>query len=465
MKINIKNLGIIKEGAIDTSKRLTLFCGPNSTGKTYLSYLLYFIHSNQCRVISADSNTILGELDNNGRVEITKEHLNQFLLAEAEAIKQNLDTIFSISEETAKKLFNSLKLTTELTDDEYDRIMRDMQYNVTFRKDESSYIVIAKERGSNIVTCTTNNNDGELYLSDFAIPEFVVYHILHTLSHAPIRGVRMLTVERNSIYTFNKELSLTRNELIDTIIDNKNHEDSLREIVERKSKRYPIAIRDSLRIANDLTTIQKFKGDFYELASELEETLLHGSISVNKTGDVEFVMRSSEKRTRTLPIHMTSSIVKTMSSLIIYLKHIAHKEDLVIIDEPEMNMHPNNQIILARIFARLVNAGLRVVISTHSDYIIREFNNMIMLNSLKAKGINPHIEDHASDQYDALEILKPEDVAVLYFGINNQNKVSVKSIPIDDYGFNIESIDNAIDSQNDITDSIFSALKYGEPDD
>ena len=67
---------------------------------------------------------------------------------------------------------------------------------------------------------------------------------------------------------------------------------------------------------------------------------------------------------------MTSSIVKTMSSLILYLKHLARKNDLVIIDEPEMNLHPDNQILLTRIFAELVNKGLRIVISTHSDYFV-----------------------------------------------------------------------------------------------
>ena len=49
------------------------------------------------------------------------------------------------------------------------------------------------------------------------------------------------------------------------------------------------------------------------------------------------------------------------------------------IDEPELNIHPENQRHIARLLARLVNAGLRIVISTHSDYIVREFNSLLML--------------------------------------------------------------------------------------
>ena len=45
-----------------------------------------------------------------------------------------------------------------------------------------------------------------------------------------------------------------------------------------------------------------------------------------------------------------------------------------------MNLHPENQRKLARLLAMLVNAGIKVLITTHSDYIIREFNMLMMLN-------------------------------------------------------------------------------------
>ena len=41
MKIKISNLGAVKEGTIDLTKRINLFCGHNGTGKTYLAYVIY----------------------------------------------------------------------------------------------------------------------------------------------------------------------------------------------------------------------------------------------------------------------------------------------------------------------------------------------------------------------------------------------------------------------------------------
>ena len=46
---------------------------------------------------------------------------------------------------------------------------------------------------------------------------FMLNHYFRLLCFGNIGGVRMLTVERNSIYTFKTELSLSRNELIDRI--------------------------------------------------------------------------------------------------------------------------------------------------------------------------------------------------------------------------------------------------------
>lgn len=49
------------------------------------------------------------------------------------------------------------------------------------------------------------------------------------------------------------------------------------------------------------------------------------------------------------------------------------------VDEPELNLHPENQRKVARLLAALVNFGIKVFITTHSDYILKELNTLIML--------------------------------------------------------------------------------------
>ena len=225
----------------------------------------------------------------------------------------------------------------------------------------------------------------------------------------------------------------------------------------RRSTRYPLPIRDGLEIAEDLDNYTKVKGEFYELAEELETDLLNGKMILSKDGEVQF--SSNKAKTKKIPIHLSASIVKTLSSFVFYLKHIAAKNDLIIIDEPELNLHPNTQVILTRFFAKLVNNGFRLIISTHSDYIIRELNNLIMLSSSK-KGVQ---EISKKYNYSSKTILRKEDVAAYLFNYKkpNSRNITVKKIRVSEYGFEVETIDETIDLLNSVSEDLLLTMRYG----
>jgi predicted ATPase len=48
-----------------------------------------------------------------------------------------------------------------------------------------------------------------------------------------------------------------------------------------------------------------------------------------------------------------------------------------VIDEPEMNLHPKAQVQLMEFLALLVSAGLQVLITTHSPYIVDHLANLM----------------------------------------------------------------------------------------
>ncbi len=50
---------------------------------------------------------------------------------------------------------------------------------------------------------------------------------------------------------------------------------------------------------------------------------------------------------------------------------------LVYLEEPETNLHPNWQSILAELFAYQIKIGIRFVIETHSEYFIRKIQNLV----------------------------------------------------------------------------------------
>lgn len=59
--------------------------------------------------------------------------------------------------------------------------------------------------------------------------------------------------------------------------------------------------------------------------------------------------------------------------------------DYLIIDEPELNLHPESQKYLAILLNDLVSKGLKIIISTHSDYLIRELINLELKKNIKIK--------------------------------------------------------------------------------
>ena len=456
MRVEISNLGAIRKAVVDLDKPFTLFCGPNSTGKTYLSYLIYAILESADYVVSKKLDGLLHFFSANKEFVLTREFVENYIADFSANIKGKLGSIFGIGDSTVDKLFSQFSISLILSDEDYCKIInKPCRFGL---KNNGKEIVLAKEEFSDKIVYYVSGEDVSVAeRENLTVLQIVINHFFSRLCFQNMGGVRMLTVERNSIYTFKTELSLSRNELVDRIQQQSATASGLDilEVINGSSRRYPLAVRDSLKIANDLENIKKNISPYYGIAEQIEKGILQGSVQITDNGDVEFVSDKMEKN-KHLPIHLTSSIVKTMSSLVIYLKHIARKGDLLIVDEPEMNFHPDVQVLLTRIFALLSKQNLRIIISTHSDYIIREINNLIMAENIYSK--NPQLVTDLG--YDSSMLLNKNDIAIKYFNFGKRKKnLDVVDVEIDNNGFAVESIDNTINEQNRITETLFYSLE------
>lgn len=207
-----------------------------------------------------------------------------------------------------------------------------------------------------------------------------------------------MPAERNGLHLFFRELSSKRTALL--------HHASRKDIDIHKllsdvmKSRYAKPIADYIDWLNGLSEAKRnHQGDFHDIAQDIKKTLVGGNYQVDKrSGEIHFKpyqLQRNSVMTQKMDLHTTSSSVKSLFGLWFYLEHHAEKGDVLMIDEPELNIHPVNQRQLARILARLVNAGLQVIVSTHSDYIVREINSLMLL------------------QDDGNELLAPERVCLL----------------------------------------------------
>lgn len=105
----------------------------------------------------------------------------------------------------------------------------------------------------------------------------------------------------------------------------------------------------------------------------------------------------------------------------------------IFIEEPEAHLHPKAQKMLARIIAQAVNTKFkRVIMTTHSDYLLSALNNHILLSRLSSERLR-------GLGYSEKEALLPEYVAAYLMRIDGDKavverlEISEDGIPEDEF--------------------------------
>ena len=102
-----------------------------------------------------------------------------------------------------------------------------------------------------------------------------------------------------------------------------------------------------------------------------------------------------------LEMAQSSSMVGEIAPLTLYLKGGIGPGYTLFIEEPEAHLHPAAQTKMAEILAAMVRAGIRVVITTHSDWMLDALAHLVREEKVNSK--------------DGDSSLKEDDVGVYWF--------------------------------------------------
>lgn len=381
MEFELKKVGLIDDAKIELSN-LTIICGENNTGKTYVTYALYGFLRSWRQILFVELEEKIAEaLKESPASQIDLQaqffgQINKHLDRIARRYAKGLPRIFASSPELFKEAVIKISVSTEI-----DFLERDYHQSIKDGTGNKTLATVRKARGSSILEVLMA--DQALAQNRYGFVDFVSDAIADIVFAAYLPDVFIASAERTGAAIFRKELDIARTRLIDAArtLDAKELRNPFL-LMQSMDAGYALPVQDNVDFVRQLEDIDKQVSPLVEAHPKLLEAfeaVIGGSYKVIKGKGLHYQPKGTGKPR--LSMSESSSSVRALLDIGFYLRCRAKRGDLLMIDEPELNLHPINQRALARLIAYLVNCGIRVFMTTHSDYIIKELNTLIMLNA------------------------------------------------------------------------------------
>ena len=451
MRFTLKNLGRLEEATIDLSQDLIVLTGPNNTSKTYVAYAIYGFCTKIKENLFPISMGALPPIDDS--VASSSFDLAELVRSKIDAILEKLGSskLMDLANalDAPESFTGRANIIAQLESSEIEQFVskwRQQEYHMSeLIAQPAGMMRIQKSAGSMHVTSGLSGA-GSSQVSLHDLLSIFIARTLDDLIFSSISRPYILVAERSAIQLFSREISSRRSELVDTMLKNGPTGESFNTL-SRRARRYSLPVRDSLLNANNLAVAKTRISRFASFAERLERDIMQGVILVDENGEMNF---HPEGAGTGMSMHLASSSVKALSDLSFYLRHVAERGQFLIIDEPELNLHPDNQRRVAKLLVRIARSGIKVMISTHSDYIIREINNAIMLSADEGGELRKKYG------YEEKDTITPDRVGAYLFDAKRATPIEVKPT-----GIEVETIELEINSLNASSQDIYFTLFHG----
>ncbi|MDP2363964.1 MAG: AAA family ATPase [Ignavibacteria bacterium] len=468
MKLIFENLGAVEYAEIELSE-LTVVCGENNTGKTYVTYLIYCLLTTWRKFIDIDLKRDLLSLRRNGVVKIDLQVKVADPWSELceEALKRFLNT-FPEMMASKSELFSDLSVRLDIP---LGLVWKEREFKNELRS----------AKGNLLVTMTKPANSVELELvalksdelsaqSMVSLGEFIEERLFDMMLAEAIPDVFIASTERTGATTFRKQLNLATSNILELL--SQSHKEGADSITPDRvfetiygRQDYALPVRRNVQFVNQLPDTNSEDGELYKSAPGLLkrfENIVGGTYATNKDGVTYFQPSGTKLK---LGLGEVSSSVRSLLIVWYWLKHFAKKGDMLMLDEPELNLHPANQRRLARFIVALINHGVKVFITTHSDYIVKEFNTLIMFNQgdQQLDAVRNKYKEYLPEDrlaYDKVSLYMAREEKVLRPGNTRKTKIKtlVRAEISPTLGIEAVSFDETIDEMNAIQEAIYYGL-------
>lgn len=379
-EFTVKNLGPIK-GTSFSSSHLNVLCGKNNSGKSFLIHAVYciFQYLNEILKISPKKE-LVEELLSKGsaKFEIAEYfgNLNSLISDAMPKVIAHLPGLMNKS----KDAFKDCSIGVTINEEYARKFLIDLPVDFRFRPLQNLRLLLVKEHAK--TTCRfILENSGESLPNEKLIRSvlaFALRQLVGKVLPTPI----LLTAERTGVSMFASDVMSyalsKRSESASYGVD--------RAATAALLEHYPMAIIQEIMLQGD---IKQTRHDRPYLMSKIPEAqafykwfgsnVMDGDV-VSRDGKLYYRQSSSQLD---MPIADVSSSVRALAELNYFVHYLMAPGALLMIDEPELNLHPERQRSLMRALARMANKfDVGIVLSTHSVTMIRELNTLLAFKTI-----------------------------------------------------------------------------------
>ena len=434
IRLVVRDWGPIREGSVEV-KPLTIFVGPNNTGKSYLAMLLYAL-----TLAFNKSSYEVGKivLENEALEDELFKVVDPYLKGEitADDFAERLSHVFSdiLTQEFAESL-------PRLLAEELERVYSSkIEELVRLGAAKACVGLEVDNPRAGLSMLFTVTRDGELKIEKFKL--YIKPALIENILPSPSLLDRVKLLEKSRAVARSELASL-----LGSIALRLMFEGTLSKELFGSGVHYLPASRAGIlhsygsvaKALISLASLAPIRGvevpgmpgvlaDFLgelilmstgsrrrevaieSVAKSLEEEILEGEVALSRRlpgAPPTLVFRFSGGE---LPVARVSSMIAEAAPLAILLKYGSVKPgDTLILEEPEAHLHPDKQARLAELLARLVNeAGMRLLITTHSDILLARLSNLVSLSAIPS-------QEAEKLGYRPSTALSPEKVSVYSF--------------------------------------------------
>lgn len=381
MKFIIENIGSIEKAEVELNN-LSIVCGENDSGKTTIAKVIYAVGQassffatdyqlkkyDKFRDIYDEMSFFVRKISNSDmsiedsfshlieRLQLTVLHLRRTTevnITDVEVVSSLIEELKYLNiekyfDEDYQVFFKRIFKLKNLLNEQYEKLEKEPIQDFIFEalKSEFSNDLLYKKRGIKRASLTFYNEDEKIFSLKFNNKEVIECEILNKL---PIKDSTLI----DGSYVFQISQIIHKLSMMNTLRRRNNLELNLPyHVIDLCSK-----IDGSKNIKDETNSNYDWDSkDFYE-----------GSIGFN-TENRSFEL-FQEKKSYTA--NNVSSGMKSIAIVdLLYKGRFINRDSILIIDEPETNLHPKWQRLYAQAIVNLANQGTNILINTHSPYML-----------------------------------------------------------------------------------------------